>query len=155
MKPFVDNAGHSWSLDITIGAAKRVKALLGVNLLKPTDGDPPLMTRLGTDLLLLVDVIFVIIKPQADAANVTDEQFGAALGGEAVLAASTAFWDELLDFFQRSGRADHAKALSAQRQLIDMAIKRIETRIDKMDLETTLGEPSTSLPESSASIQTP
>ena len=155
MKTFTDNAGRAWTLSLTIDAAKRVKGLLDVNLLELEAGDPPLLTRLGTDVILLCDVIFALVKPQADAAGVTDEQFGAALGGETILAAQTAFYEELVDFFRKLGRTDLAKAVDAQRRMIDLAVRRIETRIDRLDLEaaveSTLGEPSTNLPPSSES----
>ena len=159
MKTFTDNAGRTWTISLTLDAAKRVKGLLTVNLLELEAGDPPLLTRLGTDVILLCDVIFALVKPQADAAGVTDAQFGAALGGEVILAAQTAFYEELVDFFRKLGRSDLAKAVSAQRRMIDLAVQRIETRIDRLDLEAvidkTLGEPSTSLPPSSASIPAP
>ncbi|MEK6798709.1 MAG: hypothetical protein AABZ12_07080 [Planctomycetota bacterium] len=109
-------------------------------------------------MILLRDVIFALIKPQADTAGVTDEQFGAALGGEAILAAQTALYEELVHFFRGLGRNDLAKAVEAQRRMIDMAVQRIETRIDKLDLEaaieTTLGESFTNSPASSASTST-
>ena len=159
MKTFTDNAGRAWTVSLTIDAAKRVKGLLDVNLLELEAGDPPLLTRLGTDVILLCDVIFALVKPQADAAGVTDEQFGAALGGEVILAAQTAFYEELVDFFRKLGRTDLAKAVDAQRRMIDLAVRRIETRIDRLDLEaaveSTLGEQSTSLPPSSASTPAP
>ena len=179
MKTFTDSAGRTWTVSLTIEAAKRVKSLLGVNLLeldRPA-GDlpsvasakegPPLLTRLGTDVILLCDVIFALVKPQADAAEVTDEQFGAALGGDAILAAQTALYEELVDFFRQLGRTDLAKAVDAQRRMIDLAVQRVETRIDGLDLEAAVeqtlgvvsersesnhGEPSGSLPEPSASI---
>lgn len=155
MKTFVDTAGRTWTIALTIDAAKRVKGLLDVNLLELEAGDPPLLTRLGTNVILLCDVIFALVKPQADAAGVTDEQFGAALGGEAILAAQTALYEELVHFFRGLGRSDLAKAVEAQRRMIDMAVSRIETRIDKLDLEaaieTTLGESYTNSQASSAS----
>ena len=164
MKTFTDNAGRSWTISLTIDAAKRVKSLLGVNLLELEQGDPPLLTRLGTDVILLCDVIFALVKPQADAAAVTDEQFGASLGGEAILSAHTAFYEELVDFFRKLGRGDLARAVDAQKRMIDLAVRRIETRIEHLDLEAavsktlseaeeeqTLSESSTNLPGSSAS----
>ncbi len=164
MKTFTDTAGRTWTIALTIDAAKRVKGLLDVNLLELESGDPPLLTRLGTDVILLCDVIFALVKPQADSAGVTDEQFGAALGGEAILAAQTALYEELVGFFRGLGRADLSKAVQAQRRMIDLAVTRIETRIDRLDLEAavetclrpadrkaTLGESSTSWPASSAS----
>ena len=159
MRTFTDSAGRTWTVSLTIDAAKRVKGLLDVNLLELEAGDPPLLTKLGTDVILLCDVIFALVKPQADAAGVSDEQFGAALGGEVILAAQTAFYEELVDFFRKLGRTDLAKAVDAQRRMIDLAVRRIETRIDRLDLEaaveSTLGEPSTSLPPSSGSISAP
>jgi len=174
MKTFTDTAGRTWTIALTIDAAKRVKSLLDVNLLELEAGDPPLLTRLGTDVILLCDVIFALVKPQADAAGVTDEEFGRALGGEAILAAQTALYEELVDFFRKLGRGDLAKAVDAQRRMIDLAVARIETRIDGMDLEAAIetclpdrqatlgvtaepqvetdGEPSTSSPPSSESI---
>jgi hypothetical protein len=155
MKTFTDTAGRAWTIALTIDAAKRVKSLLDVNLLELEAGDPPLLTRLGTDVILLCDVIFALVKPQADAAGVSDQEFAAALGGDAVLAAQTAFYEELVDFFRKLGRRDLAKAVDAQRRMIDLTVARIETRLDKLDLEaaveTTLGEPSTSSPPSSES----
>ena len=155
MKTFTDTAGRTWTLALTIDAAKRVKGLLDVNLLELEAGDPPLLTKIGTDVILLCDVIFALVKPQADASGVTDEQFAAALGGETILAAQTALYEELVGFFRGLGRADLAKAVDVQRRMIDLAVRRIETRIDKLDLEaaieTTLGESFTNSPESSAS----
>lgn len=162
MKTFTDNAGRTWTISLTIDAAKRVKSLLGVNLLELESGDPPLLTRLGTDVILLCDVIFALVKPQADAAGVSDQEFAAALGGDVVLAAQSAFYEELVDFFRKLGRGDLAKAVDAQRRMIDLAVARIETRIDRLDLEaavetclpegrSTLGGPSTNWPPSSES----
>ena len=155
MKTFTDTAGRTWTIALTIDAVKRVKSLLDVNLLELEAGDPPLLTRLGTDVILLCDVIFVLVKPQADAADVSDQEFAAALGGDVVLAAQTAFYEELVDFFRKLGRGDMAKAVDAQRRMIDLAVRRIETRIDRLDLEASiesiLGEPSMSSPQSSAS----
>ena len=130
-----------------------------MNLLELEAGDPPLLTKLGTDVILLCDVIFALVKPQADQQGVTDEQFGASLGGEAILMAQTALYEELVDFFRGAGRADLAKAVETQRRMIDLAVSRIETRIDKLDLEaaieTTLGDSSTSWPASAASTPAP
>ena len=155
MKTFTDTKSRTWTIELTIDSAKRVRSLLSVNLLELEAGDPPLLTRLGTDVILLLDVIYCMVKPEADKLSVTDEDFGRALGGDAILAAQTAFYEELADFFRSLRRTDMAKAIEAQRKVIDLAVQRIETRIDKLDLanvvESTLGELSTSSPASSES----
>ena len=135
MRTFTDSAARTWTLSLTIDAAKRVRSLLDVNLLEPEKGDPPLLTRLGTDVILLCDVIYALVKPQADAAEVTDEQFGAALGGEVILAAQTAFYEEMVDFFRGLARRDLVRAVETQRRMIELTVQSIEARIEGLDVE--------------------
>ena len=153
MKTFTDNAGRTWSIAMTIGSVKRVLDLLGVNLLEPESGTPPLMTRLGTDEILLCDVIYCLIKPQADEQGISDEQFGAALGGEAILSAQKAFYDEIIDFFRQRGRTDRAKMMEKQAQIISLSVEKAEMEIDGIDLEKSInsafGKQSAKSPESS------
>jgi hypothetical protein len=161
MKPFIDSTGRSWQVHLNVAAVKRVKALLGIDLLDllktETDGDVPLMTRLAQNVVLRVDVIFAVLKPQAEQAGVTDETFGEALGGEAILAASEAFFEELTSFFREMGRTELASALSKQKTVLAKAGELMRSRIDAIDPEQLLcpGVPSTSSPGSLASIPIP
>jgi len=135
MKSFIDSANRTWTINLTIDSVKRVKSFLDVDLLNITSGDPPLLTRLGTDIMLLCDVIFVLVKPQADKLEVTDEAFGSALGGEVIFAAQSAFFDELVDFFRGMGRKDIMKALTTQSIVINRTVERVTAKIDAMDLD--------------------
>ena len=134
MKTFADTTGHSWQVAITLDAVRRVRDLLGVDLMDLTTGEPPLLTRLGTDIVLLCDVIFVVVKPQADAAGVTDAQFGAALGGDTIAEAAEAFWGELADFFRLLRRKDQADAVEVMQRAIQAAVTLAETRIAAVDV---------------------
>jgi len=136
MHSFKDNQDRQWELNLTIGSVRRVKGLLDINLLEPEAGEPPLLTRLGTDEMLLVDVIFCLCKPQADENNISDEQFGEGLGGEAILAAQQAFYDELVDFFRKRGRTDRATAVMKQAKVIRMAVEKVTTIVESLDLES-------------------
>lgn len=151
MKTFIDSASRTWTILLTINAVKRVRDLLGINLLEPEAGDPPLLTRLGTDEILLCDVIYCLVKPQADEKGVTDEEFGAALGGQAILAAQKAFYEELIDFFHQRGREDRVKAVTTQQKVIDLAVQRAGAKIDGVDIEKELdkafGATSTNSPD--------
>lgn len=133
MRSFTDNAGRTWTVALNIGAVKRVKGLLSVDLLAMLKGDPPLITQLGTDVVLLCDVIFAILKPQADEAGVTDEQFGAALSGDAILSARRAFYEELADFFLHMGRPDVARALEMQDAMIVASVAEAQRRVEAID----------------------
>lgn len=159
MKAFKDTKGREYTVDVTIGALKRVKDTLGVDLYEIEAGDPPLATRLQTDLALLVDVIYVVCKPQADKHGVTDVEFGESLDGEAFYAARGAFLEALVDFFRKCQRTDRATALAKARLVLDAGVKMAEERIEAVDVPALLArassEASGSSPESSASIHVP
>jgi hypothetical protein len=164
MKDFKDNTGRQWRIELTIGAAKRIRSLAGVNLLELDQGEPPLLTRLGLDVMLLCDVVYAAVKPQADEAGVSDEQFGEALGGDAILAARKAFFEELADFFRSQGRADLARAIQAQERIVALAVEQVDRKIGEIDPEKAVteaiegpvtGGSSTSSPAASAATPAP
>jgi hypothetical protein len=152
MSAFTDNAGRTWTISVTFGSIKRVKELLSVNLARLEDGDPPLLTQLGTDVVLLCDVIYCLIKPQADQQDVSDEQWAAAMGGEAILSAHNAFYEALQDFSRSAGRPDVVKAARKQKVMIELAVKAGEQRLDGIDpeaeIESIYGDSDTSSPPS-------
>jgi hypothetical protein len=142
---------QNWQATQNIAFVK-VRDLLGINLLEPEAGDPPFLTKLGTDEILLCDVIYCLIKPQADQQSVTDEHFGQALGGEAILSAQRAFYEELIDFFQKRGRSDRARAVATQAKMIEAAVTAVESHIEAIDIDATIrGAISGDLPGSSVS----
>ena len=133
--------------------ALAVKDALGIDLLQPEAGDPPLLTRLGTDELFLGEVICCLLAGQFEANKVTAEDVRASFDGATLLAAQKAFYEELVDFFRSRGRADRARAVETQARMIEAAVKAIETRIAGIDVDETIrGAMSGSSPEPSASI---
>jgi len=153
MKTFTDTAGRTWTLSLTLGTAMAVKAKLDVDLLQPEAGDPPLLTRLGTDEMLLGEVLCAMLEKQFESHKVTDDDVRAAFDGQTLLAAQKAFYEELIDFFRSRGRNDRAKAVAKQMAMIEAAVTAIETRIDGIDIDETIaGAMSGESPEASESI---
>ena len=97
MHTFTDAIGRTWSVAINVDTVRRVKALASVNLMDVVEGQ--LVARLQTDPVLLCDVLYAVCKPQADAQNVTDEDFGRSMAGDAIEAATEALLEDLTDFF--------------------------------------------------------
>ena len=149
---FKDTVGKDWLVEINIGALKRVRGLLDLDLLALEAGDPPLLTRLGLDIVLICDVLFALLKPQADAADVTDEQFAERLGGEVILAAHKAFYEELTDFFQSLGRNHMATAVQKQLEMIDAGTRLADEKLKEINIDAEakliFGDQSTSSPAS-------
>ena len=138
MKTFTDAAGRTWTISLNLGTAMAVKARLDIDLLQPEAGDPPLLTRLGTDEMLLGEVLCALLEGQFETHKVTADDVRAAFDGQTLLAAQKAFYEELIGFFQSRGRNDRAKAVAKQMAMIDAAVTAIETRIDGIDIDETI-----------------
>jgi hypothetical protein len=133
-KMFGDNAGRRWTLELNVGAIKRVRTLCGVDLLEIATGSG-LAERLSNDPVLLCDAIYAAIKPEADKAGVTDEEFGRAMAGDAIADAAQAFLDELVAFFPRGRRDLLRRAVEGMRGIeaegMELAGHKLEQILDE------------------------
>jgi len=135
MKTFKDKADRNWTIGINLATAKRLRDTLNVDLLQPEIGDPPLLTRLGTDEILLGEVLCVLLSDQFEAHKVTADDVLAAFDGQTLLAAQEAFYEDLVDFFRGRGRTDRAKAVARQAEMIAATVARAEKEIDRIDID--------------------
>lgn len=129
MPSFKDTNGREWLVTLNVAQVKRVRERLGVNLADLQEGN--LLVRLA-DPVTLVDVLFVLVQPQADENNVTDEQFAASLGGDTLSAASTALLEALCDFFPQPIRLMLRKVLAQTQARQADAVTKIETEGDEL-----------------------
>lgn len=161
MKTFRDNTGNEWSVEINVAALKRIRSLTGTDLLEVISGGD-LLERLMRDPVLLCDIIYALVKPQADERRISDEAFGAAMAGDAIDAATAALLDELVAFCPSPrDRANLGRVLLVVRQAMDKARDVVEARLEGGEIEriveaalsqTTSGNLSGAAPASSASI---
>jgi hypothetical protein len=128
MHTFTDTQGRIWTIAITIDTVKRVRALTGTDLLSVASGD--LLERLSTDAVLLADVLYAVVKPEADAKQVNDADFGRALAGDAIGNATTALLEDIVDFFPAPKRALLAKALGKMNDVQSAALELASQRLD-------------------------
>jgi hypothetical protein len=143
MKSFTDNLGRAWTLVVNVATIKRVRALCGVDLnsiIEVEDGKPTtkLLERLSTDPVLLVDVLYAVCRPECDSKSVTDEDFGAAMAGDAIESATAALLDEVIDFFPAAKRLAFRKILSASRRFEQAARTRMQTMLEDGKFEEKL-----------------
>jgi len=100
MKTFKDNKDREWKVDVSVNSLRRVRDLIGLDLSGVRVA--AVIEQLSNDLPLTVDVIYCIVKPQCDAAGVSDEDFGRALqdeDGSIASAAVVALMEGLIEFF--------------------------------------------------------
>lgn len=108
-----------WNVAISVLTLKQVKNILGVNLSDVIDIDTKgrpkadLLGRIAGDPVLLIDILYVICKSQADERNMTSEQFGEMFTtGEMIEAATDAFMNGILNFLPPTKRLVMQKILS-------------------------------------------
>jgi hypothetical protein len=130
---FKDTEGRAWSVEITYSTVKRVRSILGVDIMEAVEGK--LMPKLISDPMLLVDVLYCIVKPQADAAGVTDEQFGGALGSGKLYEARDCLAHALVFFSPPEKRQAIRRAWERTKDLVDTAAAAVVKRMDDPEID--------------------
>ncbi|OQA81990.1 MAG: hypothetical protein BWY31_03488 [Lentisphaerae bacterium ADurb.Bin242] len=168
MKSFTDNTGRAWTVAVNVGTIKRVRALCGVDLAGIITMEPgmnpkaDLLERLATDPVLLVDVLYAVCKEEADGKNISGEDFGRAMAGDAIELATAVLLDEIIDFFPEAKRKVFRKILDATRRFETRSKKALTDLLDDPALDGRIDEAlakwttsSSNSPESPESIPIP
>ena len=161
MHSFTDTKGRAWNLAVTYASVRRVRELVGVDLLKL---DEKLFEQLA-DPIKLVDVLFALCRPQAEALKVTDEDFGESLCGDPIETASDALMGAVGDFFPSRRKSLLQKMAGTVKKISNLQMDKVEAALANPDLEKLLAQtvplPSPSIessaksPDSSGSIPVP
>lgn len=140
MHTFTDNSGRVWTLSVNVAAMKRVRSLCGVDLasiVEVDENDRPsfkLLEQLSSDPVLLVDVLFAVCKPEADARNINDEDFAAAILGNVITAATDALLEDIIDFFPEPKRRMLNRLLTLTRRFEKEMTKQAESVFSEENL---------------------
>jgi hypothetical protein len=157
MRTFTDNAGRTWTVQINVSAVKRVRGLVGIDLYKLVDDGFHSLGQLVGDPVQLADVLYSLVKDEADAKHVTDEEFGRGLAGDAITHAAEAFVEELIDFFPDArARAGLRKVVDTSRKVQQRLLEHAESLLESLDPDKEASKLIGSFgnsPASSASIQ--
>ncbi len=134
MHTFADNLGRTWYVAVNVATIRRVRAALGVDLYQLVDDGMQELGKLVSDPVRLADVLYVLCKEDADTKNISDEDFGRALGGDAITSAAEALVEELVDFFpDERSRAALRRVIAAGRQVRTKLLDHAETMLDELD----------------------
>jgi len=134
MRTFTDNAGRTWTVAINVAAIKRVKGLINVDLYTLVDDGFQALAKLVANPVQLADVLFCLCKDEADAKQISDEDFGRALAGDVITLAADAFVEELIDFFPDArARAGLRKVIDATKKVREKLLDHAETVLATLD----------------------
>jgi hypothetical protein len=126
VQQFKDSHGRSWLVPITVGTISDVRRALDVDLV---DLGGEIFQRLQADPILLCNVLFCVCREQAEAAGISDEDFGRSMGGDAIDDATDALLEALINFFPRQRRDALRAAWLRVRTLDAMAANQITNRM--------------------------
>ena len=110
MKVFKDDDGKEWRIALTVASADNVLEHTGVDLLhldEPRKDAPhkdiPVGMELQQDLRLMGRVVYYLLHKE-DRSKLELIEFEELLGGDAIVNAMNALWEEVVNFFRRLGR---------------------------------------------------
>ena len=137
MRSFIDSQDRTWILSVTVNTIRRVRDLVGVDLMTLITGDakgqPEQLEKLAADPVLLVDTLYAIIKPQADEAGVSDQQFGESLDGDVLDCAITALLEATIDFFPKGRQTALTKLLNQAKQVDQLLARKLTEQVESID----------------------
>ncbi len=134
---FMDNEAtpRKWNVAISVSTIRQVRNECGINLADVIDIDEKgrpkadLLAKISADPVLLIDTLFVICRSQAEARNMTSEDFGNMFNtGEMIENATDAFLKGILNFLPPAKRLVMQKILSVTSRNMD----RIKTETEKI-----------------------
>jgi hypothetical protein len=112
MKVFTDSKNRKWDCSFTVATNKRVRAGLGINLISLLqDNGSKGYGELVSDEVKLTEVIYWVVKPQADAQGVDDYGFCEGFDESVLLEAEAALYEGLVDFFKDPKKREILRAL--------------------------------------------
>lgn len=138
MRTFRTTDGCEWKVSVTVGTIKRVMEHTGLKL---TDlfSTADKIQAFFADEVRICEVLFAAIKPQADAAGKSVDDFLSVIDGTVIESAVESLLEETVDFFHEPRKGLLKKVLAKYRE----ATSRLRTdgalaaekKLEQMDFE--------------------
>lgn len=134
MQLFKDRHGKDWTVEITIGDVRRVRAATGVDLYR-------FLEKPVEDLVQTIEVIWHLVRKQAEAKGLAEEDFYDSLSGDSLQRAIDAFQLALVDFFQSASLRENLKTMfQKHKDLQERVMERAKKRLELTDIEQAVKE---------------
>lgn len=136
MASFEDGNGRKWNVLITLGTVEKIIRECDVNLFKVFDNHAELLARLHGDHILLAACLRVACADQIEA----EQDFFHGIYGDALIRASDAFFEALVDFFpgpetRAALRQMETTARNLKRRTEELAIPKAMRILEEFDVE--------------------
>ena len=152
MRAFKSTDGTEWQVVVNVGTIKRCMDDTGLRLTDLFASEAKIGEFFADDVRFC-EVLYSVVRPQAEAAGKTLDDFLAGIDGTVIEGAVEALLAEVADFFQepRKGllKKTLAKYQAAHSKLVTEGVLAVEKKIEETDFETLLRQTLTSSASSS------
>lgn len=130
---FTDALGRTWALHLSMTSVDEVRVLTELDLLDEISGT---YKRLTEEIRLLCGVLYVLVKPQADEAGVSEGDFGQGLSGDVLDEALHELTEAIIDFFPQGKRDALRDVVAKMKSMLAKAQDVIRDRLasDEVDV---------------------
>ncbi len=135
MATFNDKNGKTWIVALDAPTIRAVRRECLVDL---AGLDGAAYESLVNDPVLLVDALWVICREQALRDGVTDVQFGRALVGDAIEAATSAMLESIADFFPGTKKELLVAIAAKNAKLREIGVASALAKLNDPELEATI-----------------
>ena len=150
---FRDDLGRAWNIHVSCSALKRIAAHAGFDIADISNGKA--IDLFGGNPTHLLDVLWPLVKADAEKRGIDIDSFGDGLRGDALSTATDTVKEELLAFFPTPRRRLMERLLARMEKIVEQSLVTAEKEIDNVQMPSAIGGTlPTSAPESSESIPT-
>ena len=135
MSLFTDSKGDEWLLEINCNQIDKVRSTLGIDLATVIDKKSNVLKLLAEDVVLLCNTLFLLCEKQAEHREVSDEEFGTRLVGDALENATNALLEGIADFFPSLRRRILKDLQKKSKAVTQIAETRVMDFLEKMTPE--------------------
>ena len=136
MHKFTDDMEREWKIILNTTIMEEISDGLDIDLFEPIkEGGENVLTKIAPiskeNIARFVNMLFMICEAQCKDQSITPKLFGQGLGGIGLKSATTAFYEEWMDFFQCLDRTDLVEAIAkfqgTIRELTTMVAEKIKS----------------------------
>lgn len=130
--PVFDALGREWQVALDAPKSQRVREECGVNL-TPRPGEKFELAPIVEDPERLPNVLWVLVRSQAEKANVTRDAFVEAIVGDVAEAAGVALGEAIVNFIPNRGRREALReALKLDREALAAGMELTATKVREL-----------------------
>ena len=129
-----DTKGREWSFRFTALTVRDLAASTKLDT-KSLTGENSLLVQIGQDEALLLQCLWITIKPQADKLGVTEEEWLESLDNDGLQAATEEWMQAYINFSHPARRDLLSRTMVATKRKMTRATRELETLLAGDDID--------------------